>query len=210
MWSPPLKNYRNVNTIVGLGYDPVADPDKAYSFVNTAYEAGYLLANTFSFQGHVGDSRYAHLTLGGYLESDLSGDVEWYDMSSLTDGHWKLPISTFTIDGIDLLAAPTTTNDDGDASNAYVGEEVTFPSYAHFNSGYPFLGVDEATGQLLYDDLKQFRPDLDCDYDADYNPWGICYYPGKCDDSAFGTAIQINFGSNGEEAAQFSIPISVM
>jgi len=37
----------------------------------------------------------------------------------------------------------------------YLGADsvTVIPSYAHFNSGYPFIGVDEYVGDLIEADL---------------------------------------------------------
>lgn len=50
---PPLKKYEsgNVNTIFGLGFNTQADPLNSYSFLNSAYEGGYVAGNIFTFQG---------------------------------------------------------------------------------------------------------------------------------------------------------------
>jgi len=102
---------------------------------------------------------------------------------------WALQMSSFTLDSIDLMTAPPVdpVDDDKDPltkileeyTGATLGDE-TFPVYGHFNSGYPFLGFDEYTGDLVEEDLRIFRPDIECP-DAerdpsDENPWNACYY----------------------------------
>ena len=53
--------------------------------------------------------------------------------------------------------------------------------------------------------MKIFRPDIDCTYDADLNPWRICYYPGVCDDTQFADAkLTFEFGTY----ATFGLPIN--
>ena len=37
--------------------------------------------------------------------------------------------------------------------HAALKEDTTFPVYGHFNSGYPFLGVDTASADLIEADL---------------------------------------------------------
>ena len=95
-----------------------------------------------------------------------------------------------------------------DYTGAILGDE-TFPVYGHFNSGYPFLGFDEYTGDLVEEDLRHFRPDIECpDAERDptaENPWNACYYEGACDGSIYGDAgFQFAFGSD----ASFVMPLS--
>lgn len=88
------------------------------------------------------------MTLGGYVESDIDGEVEWYlyeesdtANADVLDSTWTLPLTTMDISGLDLLAAPTV---DVDAKTERLVNAVDpFPCYAHFNTGYPFIGVDE-------------------------------------------------------------------
>ena len=102
------------------------------------------------------DSKYAHLTIGGYNYQDMAGDIEWFNITEYnTDGStgWRVPISSMFMDrSTNLLTAPTT---DSNADDHYLGaDEVTvIPSYAHFNTGYPFIGVDENTGDMIEADL---------------------------------------------------------
>ena len=79
-WYPPLKNYGNVNTFVGVGQFNSDNAD--FSFLYRAYQAGYLQNNTFTFQGVAENEEYAHLTIGGYNKQDFNSEVEWYNMTS--------------------------------------------------------------------------------------------------------------------------------
>lgn len=88
--------YGNVSAILGLGSVPLSDTD-TWSFVNTAFQNGYIASNTYTFQGKsVEDAKYAHITIGGYNYQDLSSNIEWFDMSN-SDG-WVVNISNMTLD----------------------------------------------------------------------------------------------------------------
>ena len=69
---------------------------------------------------------------------DFASEVEWYN--STTDLVWKLQFSTFKIDSTSLMEPEPT------EANANVTE---YPVYAHFNSSYPFLGVDTYIGDKI-------------------------------------------------------------
>ena len=91
------------------------------------------------------DTEYAHLTIGGYNYQDIDGNVEWFNMT--TSEGWRVPVTNMTINSdINLLTAPSPTTEDSD--DHYLGaDEVTLiTSYGHFNSGYPFIGVDSNVG----------------------------------------------------------------
>ena len=130
----------------------------------------------------------------------MGSDIEWYNMTDWSTTGWRLNITNITLDGdINLMEAPA-------ESSEYLGaEEVSvIPSFAHFNSGYPFIGVDENVGDLVEKELEFFRPDLSCTYDAVYNPWNICYYSETCQEADMPGNITFAFGSN----ATFSLPIN--
>ena len=79
-WSPPLRNYYRVNSILGIATsDPVRDPNGTMSFIQRAYDNGLIKYNTWSFSGITGDERYAAITLGGYTNRSISGEIEWYN-----------------------------------------------------------------------------------------------------------------------------------
>ncbi len=104
---------------------------------------------------------------------DFDGDIEWYNstvQASITS--WKLVISSMDLDHYNLLEAPPAPeptnemyddefNDDHVYKDA-VYNDTDFTSYAHFNSGYPFIGVDEYVASLVEEDIKYFRPDVKC------------------------------------------------
>ena len=74
-------------------------------------------------------------------------------MTEYSSDGWRVPISSMILDeDVNLLTAPPT---EDNANDYYLGaEEVTvIPSYAHFNTGYPFIGVDEYTGDMIEEDL---------------------------------------------------------
>ena len=78
----------------------------------------------------------------------MGSDIEWYNMTDWSTLGWRLNVTNITLDGdINLMEAPSTES----SSDEYLGaDEVTvIPSYAHFNSGYPFIGVDENVGALV-------------------------------------------------------------
>ena len=123
-----------------------------------------------------------------------------YDSTS-----WRVPISSMKLDEtVNLLAAPAS---DNDADDYYLGaEEVSvITSYAHFNTGYPFIGVDENTGDMIEADLTLFRPDISCAYDATKNPWNICYYPEACSDEWLPGNLTFSLGVN---MTTFNLPVS--
>jgi len=73
----------------------------------------------------------------------FKSEIEWYDLNSSENeaekvSEWRLNFSNFTFDSIDLMKAPA--SDD----TVYAGAlpNADFPVYGHFNTGYPFLGVD--------------------------------------------------------------------
>ena len=91
---------------------------------------------------------------------------------------------------VESLAADVTTNLTG---------------YAHFNTGYPFLGVDEYVADMVKGEMKFYRPDITCDFDNTLNPWSICYWRGDCSPDTFGDAnLTFAFGTN----ATFIVPMS--
>ena len=111
---------------------------------------GLIHANAYSFQGVSGDPDYAHLTVGGYNYEDLASDIEWFNITET--GGWKVPISDMILNNnVNLLTAPS----DDDAADQYLGADAVsvIPSYAHFNTGYPFIGVDSNTGAMVEADL---------------------------------------------------------
>ena len=79
----------------------------------------------------------------------MSGNIEWFNMTYA--GGWKLNITNITLDHINLMEAPPAPAEDA----RYLGADAVtvIPSYAHFNSGYPFIGVDEFVGDLIEADL---------------------------------------------------------
>ena len=173
-----------MNTIFGIGsnwdIDTFTDVDDSFNFIYRAYMDGYIENNSWTFQSINGNSKYAHLTIGGYMDSDFSGDIEWYsqtDSSSTNiegDGdsaNWKLAISSFMVDNaINLLEPepeddPTENHGSYNTTNSeypYVNTEDNVVAYAYFNTGYPFLGVDKYIGEKIELDLKNFRPDVIC------------------------------------------------
>ena len=82
--------------------------------------------------------------------------------------------------------APTNVNEEiddefnDDLYKGAVNTDTEFTSYAHFNSGYPFIGVDPYVASLVEEDIKYFRPDVSCKTSSTKNPWGTCYWPGIC------------------------------
>lgn len=68
-----------MNTIVGLGRS--SSSTTSYNFIDTAYEAGLLKSNAFTFQGDMVNEGQAHVTFGGYSSQDYTGDIDWFDMS---------------------------------------------------------------------------------------------------------------------------------
>ena len=156
VWTPPFKSYDNVNTIVGVGKS--TDETASYSFLDRAYEAGLLMNNAFTFQGVSVDYEYAHLTIGGYNEADMSSEIDWVDMSTSSDA-WMLELSAFSMDGASLMEPPATDPVSVDVAEGSLAdrmgynETVTYPVIAHFNSGYPFLGVDENLFDTIEADL---------------------------------------------------------
>jgi len=135
----------------------------------------------------------------------MDGDIEWFNMTEYSSLGWRVPISNMIMDdSVNLLTAPAS---DNDVDDYYLGaEEVSvIPSYAHFNTGYPFIGVDENTGEMVESDLQFFRPDITCKYDVTYNPWNICYYEAACDDNWLPGNLTFSFGTN---MTTFNLPIS--
>ena len=193
-----------MTAIIGLGEYPQTDDD-TWSFINNAYQQGYIASNSYSFQGVYDDPDYAHLTIGGYNYEDIDGDIEWFNMTDYNSIGWRVPISNLIMDETtNLLTAPATDNDDDDF---YLGaEEVSvITSYARFNTGYPFIGVDENVGPMVESALQFFKPDITCTYDVTYNPWNLCYYESACDDTWFPGTLAFSFGTN---MTTFNLPIS--
>lgn len=53
--------------------------------------------------------------------------------------------------------------------------------------------------------MKYFRPDVECTYNAQKNPWAICYWQDVCDPDIFnGVNLTFSFGSN----ATYVLPTS--
>lgn len=210
VWTPPFKSFSNVNTIVGVGKS--SDSDASFSFLDRAYEAGLLMNNTFTFQGVTEDEQYAHLTIGGYNEMDMSTEIDWQNVTTSESAAWMLELSTFSLDGVSLMTPPTPAPADvADGSLAdrmAYNETVDYPVMAHFNSGYPFLGVDSAIFDTVNADLKIFRPDVNCgNTPTTANPWGVCYYQDTCDGDIFkGANFTFAFGTN----STFEWPLSSM
>ena len=64
---------------------------------------------------------------------------------------WTVNMKNFTLGSYNLLEPPTTsTNRAFEEQNERLLEDADpFYTYGHFNTGYPFLGVDEATGEMI-------------------------------------------------------------
>lgn len=157
------------------------------------------------------EPEYAHVTIGGYNYQDFGSDIEWYEMEYSYAQGWVLNITNITIDNTDLLVAPaaSTTKPNGELKEGIyfgAGDEPLIASYAHFNSGYPFIGVDADVGQMIADELYFFRPDILCEENYYHNPWGICYLKEPCDDKTFTTNLTFALGSN----ATFNLPINTL
>lgn len=71
-------------------------------------------------------------------------------------------------------STPASTDDD----EVYEGAlpNADFPVYGHFNTGYPFLGVDANVFADIKQDLKNYRPDVSCSEDDTTNRWGLCVW----------------------------------
>jgi len=137
----------------------------------------------------------------------MGSEIEWFNMTDFSSVGWRLNITNMTMNGdINLLTQTTTKAKVIEDTGFYEGaNEVTvLPSYAHFNSGYPFIGVDSNVGAVVQEELEYFRPDLTCTYDAVYNPWNICYYSEPCQAADMPGNITFAFGTN----ATFSLPMS--
>ena len=105
-----------------------------------------------------------------------------------------------------LLQVPTKTSSVKDEQNQRLLEDTEpFYTYGHFNTGYPFLGVDKAVGDIIEADLETFIPDLTCTYNTYSNPWDVCYYKTACDPSVFnGASMSFSFGGD----SLFTMPLS--
>ena len=225
-WQLPFfyysKNESNlIQAILGLGNgDPTNDPNLDMNFINRAYEAGEIMSNVYSFQAinGDGDQRYASMTIGGYSDRLYKSKMEWYSLNPTTpsnDGdetekvsNWRLTFSNFTLDTFNMCEPPSSS--DSDEPQVYKGSlldadpTTEFKVYGHFNTGYPFIGVDENVFEIVHNDLKHFRPDVDCDFDNKKNPASVCYWKAKCDPNLFGEAkLDFAFGSD----ALFSLPM---
>ena len=110
------------------------------------------------------------MTIGGYSDQDMNGGyegIEWYenvDVNSVQYDTWMLEITSMNISGTDLLSAPESDDSVDSKTERLVNDDTAFINYAHFNTGYPFLGVDENVGAILEADFKAKRPDVDCEY----------------------------------------------
>ena len=146
-WVPPLRDFDNVNTIVGFGKP--SSSDASYNFLDIAYEAGLIKDNAFTFQGDLVNEGQAHVTLGGYSKQDYTGDIDWFNMAD--QDSWTVNMKNFTLGSYNLLEPPTTsTNRAFEEQNERLLEDADpFYTYGHFNTGYPFLGVDQATGEMI-------------------------------------------------------------
>lgn len=182
--------------IVGLGKSDI--DDNGWNFVNNAYYQGYLENNVYTFQGLQGDDKYAHLTLGGYYAEDAASEIDWYDVSNMEA--WELEISVLTVDGYDLLLPP-------ESASVDLGENAdsSYPSFVHFNTSYPFIGVDTEAMTIIKRDLDFYIPDISCQYNYYNNIWNACYYTQPCDASVFnGATINFQFGGD----AAYEMPLS--
>ena len=193
------------------------------NFINRAYEAGEIRNNQYSFQAvnGDGDQRYASMTIGGYSDRLYKSNMEWYSLNPTTPtnedeatqvNNWRLTFSNFTIDTFDMCEPPSSNTKKVNSGEPEVYEgslleadpTTEFKVYGHFNTGYPFIGVDENVFEIIHDDLKHFRPDVDCDFDSEINPAHVCYWKAKCDPTLFGDAkLDFAFGSD----ALFSLPM---
>ena len=219
------KNEDNsIQAILGLGNgDPTNDPHIDMNFINRAYEAGEIQNNQYSFQAvnGDGDQRYASMTIGGYSDRLYKSSMEWYSLNPSTPtnedeaaqvNNWRLTFSNFTIDTFNMCEPPSSSIKKVNSGEPEVYEgslleadpTTEFKVYGHFNTGYPFIGVDENVFDIIHDDLKHFRPDVDCDFDSKLNPATVCYWKAKCDSNLFGEAkLDFAFGSD----ALFSLPM---
>ena len=161
-----------------------------------------------------GDQNDASITIGGFSERLFSSEVEWYSLTAPENedsvSNWRLDFSKFTFDTDDLMEAPSA-DDDNEAGEPEIYAAATpdaeFPVYGHFNTGYPFLGVDSNVFATITKDLSFKVPNVDCDFNESYNRWGICVWPKACDDNVFGSANwTFAFGSN----ATFNLPINTL
>ena len=96
------------------------------------------------------DEYQSYLTLGGWDEKDITGDVAWFDTSK-SQGVWNATMTDFRI---------------GDVKNMH-----TTKSKVTFQTGYPFIGLPTAAHQLIESTLKTHNPDFNCVLAPDY---GVC------------------------------------
>ena len=81
----------------------------------------------------------------------MASNIEWFNVTDT--GGWKIDISDMIMNNnVNLLTAPPS---EDSADDQYLGSDAVsvIPSYAHFNTGYPFIGVDENTGEMVEADL---------------------------------------------------------
>jgi len=75
-------------------------------------------------------------------------------------------MKNFTLGNYNLLEPPTSNNRAFEEQNERLLEDTDpFYTFGHFNTGYPFLGVDSAVGDMIEADLQLFLPDISCAYD---------------------------------------------
>ena len=124
------------NTILGLG---VSD-SMTKNFIDVAYEQGMIQSKIFSIAGTSNslDQDNSTITFGGYRDEDITGDISYYD-SFYSANSWSIKMDSFDLSG----------NENAYYSLRYMPFEIDLtngkPTIAHFNSSYPFLGVDEET-----------------------------------------------------------------
>ena len=63
-------------------------------------------------------------------------------------------------------AEPEPTPDEGMKVYKAAIPNADFPVYGHFNTGYPFLGVDSNVFADIKADLEHYRPDVDCEFNS--------------------------------------------
>ena len=144
------------------------------NFIDVAYDQGMIQSKIFSIAGTSNslDQDNSTITFGGYRDEDITGDISYYD-SFYSANSWSIKMDSFDLSGNENAYFPT----------PYEPYEIDLtdgkPTIAHFNSSYPFLGVDEET----YDEFKKLLDQAETrsyvskvTWFVDNNPWNLEYF----------------------------------
>lgn len=115
---------------------------------------------------------------------DYLGEIEWLNMNENNTSKWVHPVSNLSIDGTNFLNPS-----EKDPNNTY--------KWAHFQTGYPSLGLPADLYSNMTVKLKELIPDISCaDPTEGVSSWHGCIIPQtSCDSLTLKDTLTIQFNN---------------